>query len=162
MFYRGVSTCENGFPPAAYFIFRHELENQPKVGLTDLGKAIVECCLKRGVLVDITHARSDALKDIFEIASGYPDRPIISSHNSVRCVCDAELNLSDDAIRLIQKTDGIIGVIFYTHWLRHEQGSDSRDDFRLITDVIDHIEGVTNCYDHVGIGSRLGWIHSTY
>ncbi|MDP9362491.1 MAG: dipeptidase [Acidobacteriota bacterium] len=155
LFYRGVATCEDAFPAAVAPIFRHELENQPPLGLTPLGEAIVEECFRRGVIVDITHAREDAQDRIFEIAAGYPRRPVISSHNSVRHVCNTGLNLSDDAIHRIQRTGGVIGVIFYVQWLRHLEGPDDRDDFTLITDVIDHIRDVTGSDDHVSIGSDL-------
>ena len=154
LFYRSVATCENAFPPAAFAIFRHELESQPNVGLTDLGKAIVENAFQRGVLVDITHARADAQADIFEIAAGHPGRPLISSHNSVRGINDAGLNLSDDAILRIKQSNGIIGVIFYTQWLR-KPGIDLRDDLHLITDVIDYIHSKTGSFDNIGIGSDL-------
>lgn len=155
LFYRAVATCENGFPPEAAVLFRHELEHQPNVGLTDLGKTIVARCFEQGVIVDITHAREDAQRDIFDIAAGYPDRPLISSHNSVRAVCDAGLNLSIPAIRRIQESRGTIGVIFFRHWLRNLQGGDDRDDIRLVTDVIDHIRDVTGSDEHISIGSDL-------
>jgi membrane dipeptidase len=155
LFYRGVSTCENGFPPLAYGLFHHELEQQPCRGLTDLGGDIVKACFNRGVIVDITHARSDAQQDVFDIAALYPGRPVISSHNAVRGICDAGLNLSNDIIRKIARSGGIIGVIFYTQWLRHTAGLDARDDFTLIADVIDYIHCVTGSYEHIGIGSDL-------
>jgi microsomal dipeptidase-like Zn-dependent dipeptidase len=155
LFYRGVATCENGFPPVAHLLFLEELAKQPCFGLHPLGTAIVEACFRRGVLVDVTHARSDAQKDIFEIAAGYPDRPLISSHTAVRGICDAGLNLSNDAIKTIQKSQGIIGVIFYKQWLHHALGPDLRDDFRLISDVIDYLKCVTGTYENIGIGSDL-------
>jgi membrane dipeptidase len=156
LFYRGVATCEDGFPPVASALFRHEFESQPKIGLTDLGKAIVERCFQLGVIVDITHASEKAQGDIFDIAGGYPNRPVISSHNSVRGICNAGLNLSDDAIKKIQQSNGTIGVIFYRHWLQHLNAPDDRDGIQLITDVIDYIhDKVTGNYEHVSIGSDL-------
>jgi membrane dipeptidase len=155
LFYRSVATCEDGFPPIASALFRHELESQPNLGLTELGKAIVDQCFKHGVIVDITHASHHAQRDIFDIAAGYPDRPLISSHNSVRGICEAGLNLSADAIRKIQQSNGTIGVIFYRRWLRRLRGQDDRDDIQLITDVIDYIKQVTGTYEHVSIGSDL-------
>jgi microsomal dipeptidase-like Zn-dependent dipeptidase len=156
LLYRGVATCENGFPPAAALLFKHELEHQPIFGLSQLGKTIVDACFKHGVIVDIAHARGDAQKDIFEIGrTGYPTRPIICSHNSVRAVSDAPLNLSDEALLAIRASRGVVGVIFYTHWLRRQHQIDLRSDLRLITDVIDHITSVTGSFDYVAIGSDL-------
>lgn len=154
LFYRAVATCENAFPPAAELIFARELASQPKIGLSGLGKRIVEACFQHGVLVDITHAREDAQRDIFEIARGYKGRPLISSHNSVRGIFDAGLNLSDGAIRQISQSNGVIGVIFYPHWLgRH--GEDDRGDFELLAGVIDYIHARTGTYENIGIGSDL-------
>jgi membrane dipeptidase len=154
LFFRAVSTCENGFPPLAEPLFEHEVDSQPNIGLTDLGKRIVNECFKHKVIVDITHARTDAQKDIFEIATGYPDQPFISSHNSVRAIRNAGLNLSDDVIRRIASSGGVVGVIFYRHWLLRDP-IDLRSDVRLITDVIDHIQRVTGNYNNIAIGSDL-------
>lgn len=154
LLYRGVATCENAFPPVVEPLFKAELDNQPKIGLSGLGKRIVEACFRSKVIVDITHAREQALKDIFSIAGGYPKQPLISSHNAVRAINSAHLNLSDQVIRRIQKSGGVIGVIFYTHWLR-KSSLDTRGDIQLITDVIDHIHNVTGTFDHIAIGSDL-------
>jgi microsomal dipeptidase-like Zn-dependent dipeptidase len=154
LLYRSVATCENAFPPLIEPLFKEQLDSQPNEGLTSLGYDIVEACFKNKVIVDITHARSDAQRDIFKIADGYPDLPLISSHNAVRRINSATLNLSDEAILRIQKSEGVIGVIFYTEWLRTGTGDD-RDDVQLITDVIDAIHTVTKSFENIAIGSDL-------
>jgi len=154
LLYRSVATCENAFPRLIEPLFDDQLNNQPTLGLTQLGCDIVEACFQNKVIVDITHARSDAQRDIFGIADGYPDLPLISSHNAVRGINPACLNLSDDAILRIQKSNGVIGVIFYTEWLKKEP-ADERGDVQLITDVIDYIHHVTKSFDHIAIGSDL-------
>jgi microsomal dipeptidase-like Zn-dependent dipeptidase len=154
LLYRGVATCENGFPPAAHLLFKHELDHQPAIGLSPLGCAIVEECFRQRVIVDVTHARDKAQHEIFDIAAGYPGQPVISSHNAVRAIRPDGLNLSDEAIIRIKETDGVIGVIFYTHWLRRKR-LDFRSDFTLLTDVIDHVHGITHSHDYVAIGSDL-------
>lgn len=154
LLYRSVATCENAFPPLIEPLFNAELKKQPNFGLSSLGHDIVEACLANKVIVDITHARSDAQYDIFKIADGYPDLPLISSHNSVQGIMAAGLNLSDDAIKRIQNSNGVIGVIFYTQWLKNGV-FDTRSDVQLITDVIDYIHSVTKCFDQIAIGSDL-------
>jgi microsomal dipeptidase-like Zn-dependent dipeptidase len=157
LLYRSVATCENAFPPLIEPIFDDQLKHQPCFGLTQLGIDIVEACFENHVIVDITHARADAQCDIFGIADGYPNQPLISSHNAVRGINPAPLNLSDEAILRIQKSHGVIGVIFYTEWLKNHQ---DRADIQLITDVIDYIHSVTKSFDNISIGSDLdGFIH---
>ena len=115
----------------------------------------MERCFRRGVLVDITHAREDAQKQICEIWEGFRHRPLISSHNSVRAINPAGLNLSDPRD---QEDTGQQGH-HRRHLLQalaHEAGGgDARRGLQLITDVIDHIRDVTESYDHIGIGSDL-------
>lgn len=154
LFYRAVATHENGFPPLATIPFQQEIHDQPDVGLTDLGSQIVTNMFERGVLVDITHASERAQQEMFKLADKFPDRPLISSHSSVRAVADHGLNLSDEAVRRIAKSNGIIGLIFYQHWLRHP-GIDGRQGFRLLFDVIEAIKSITGSYDHIGVGSDL-------
>jgi microsomal dipeptidase-like Zn-dependent dipeptidase len=155
MLYRGVATCENAFPPLLYPFFKNELDEQPCIGLSLPGEQIVEESFRNKIIVDITHASRDAQKQIFDIAGGYRDRPVISSHNSVRGVSDAGLNLSDGAILRIKASRGVIGVLFYPHWLRRQHELDFRDDFRLVTDVIDYIYCITCSYENIAIGSDL-------
>jgi microsomal dipeptidase-like Zn-dependent dipeptidase len=154
LLYRSVATCENAFPPLVEPVFDEELRHQPNLGLTQLGCDIVTACFENKVIVDITHARSDAQSDIFKIADGYPKLPLISSHNAVRGINPAGLNLSDSAIRRIQQSNGVIGVIFYTQWLRNDL-TDPRGDAQLVTDVIDYIHQVTQSFDNIAVGSDL-------
>lgn len=154
LLYRGVATCENGFPPAAYALFKDELARQPALGLSSLGRELIEECFRNGIVVDVTHARDDAQRDIFEIAAGYPTRPVISSHNSLRSISPAGLNLSDETVFRIKATNGVVGVIFYRHWLRRSM-MDWRPDLQLLTDVIDRVVALTSSYDYIAIGSDL-------
>jgi membrane dipeptidase len=156
LFFRSVATCENAFPAPFDEIFKHEIDSQPKnVGLTrDIGIPMVERMMNAGVIVDITHATERAQNDIFAIARDY-GRPVISSHNSVRAIADYGLNLSDAAILSIKDSGGMIGVIYFRHWLQRRDQPDDRDDFDLIFDVIDHIRQVTGSHDYAGIGSDL-------
>jgi microsomal dipeptidase-like Zn-dependent dipeptidase len=154
LLYRSVATCENAFPPIIEPLFDAELKHQPNLGLTQLGCQVVEACFQNRMIVDITHARHDAQQEIFDIADGYPQLPLISSHNSVRGILNVGLNLSDEAIAHIQKSNGVIGVIFYTQWLR-TGAADPRSDIQLITDVIDYIYQKTGTFDHIAIGSDL-------
>ena len=107
------------------------------------------------MLVDVTHCTGRARADIFGIAKRFPGAPVISSHNGVQHESRYPLNLSDDAIRQIADTGGVIGVILYRHWLRHpDKQIFGADGFLIVFKTIQHIADVTN-FDHVAIGSDL-------
>lgn len=158
LFFRGVATCENAFPHVPDLIFQDLLnpEQDSRVGLTDLGREIVDRMLQQGILVDVTHATERAQDEMFRMAHDHGNAPVISSHNGVRGTSNYPLNLSKDAVRRIADSNGVIGIILFPYWLR--QPADQvfgKDDFTLLFKAIDWIEGVTGNYDNVAIGSDL-------
>lgn len=156
LFFRGVATCANAFPflPDELFAdLNPDQDNQ--TGLTPLGEDIVDEIFRNGMLVDVTHSTDLARANIFRIAKKYPGSPVISSHNGVQHESNYGLNLSDDAIRQIADTGGVIGVILFPHWLRQpEHQLFGADGFPIVFKTIQHIADVTN-FDHVAIGSDL-------
>lgn len=78
-------------------------------GLTDFGKAVIQEMDRLGMIHDIAHASSTMVDDILSIT----DRPIITSHTGVRAICDTDRNLSDEQIKKIAKSNGLIGVGFF-------------------------------------------------
>jgi microsomal dipeptidase-like Zn-dependent dipeptidase len=156
LFYRGVATCQNAFPSLPDVIFQSLLNpfQDPKVGLTDLGVAIVDRLLTNGVLVDITHATDLAQQKIFDMARDHGNAPVISSHNGVRGTSNHPLNLSPLAIQRIRDSQGVIGIITFPYWLR--PGTDLvSDGFPLMFHAIDYIHSVTGTYDNIAIGTDL-------
>lgn len=157
LFFRGVATCANAFPflPEALFDALNP-DQDAAVGLTPVGFQIVERTFQERILVDITHCSDKAQQDIFEVASGFPNQPLISSHNGVRGKSNYPLNLSDTALARIASSGGIVGVILFPHWLRQPKDQLlGRDGFDLVFETIDCIAAKTGGFDHVGIGTDL-------
>jgi microsomal dipeptidase-like Zn-dependent dipeptidase len=158
LFYRGVATCENAIPFVSDAIFKTILnpEQDPAVGLTELGSEVVHGLLDAGILVDITHSTELAQNQIFEIAKAHGNAPVISSHTGVRCTSDYGLNLSQDAVLQIAASNGVVGIIFGTHWLRQpSEQIFGRDGFGLLYRAIDCVHDWTGSYDNIAIGSDL-------
>ncbi len=78
-------------------------------GLTDFGRAVFEDMQQRGMLIDIAHASPALIDDILAFTS----TPIVSSHTGVRGTCDNQRNLSDDHLRGVAQTGGVIGIGFW-------------------------------------------------
>ena len=72
-------------------------------------------------------------------------RPIIVSHTGVKGTCDNRRNLSDDQLRRIAKTGGVIGIGF---WDTATCGTDAKAVAKAIRYAV-NIAGL----DHVGLGS---------
>jgi microsomal dipeptidase-like Zn-dependent dipeptidase len=156
LFFRGVAACANAFPFLPDELFRAlNPEQDDQTGLTPLGEDIVGEIFRNRMLVDVTHSNDRARADIFRIAKEHPGCPVISSHNGVQHESNYPLNLSDDAIRQIADTGGVIGVILFPHWLRQpEEQIFGATGFPIVFRTIQHIADVTS-FDHVAIGSDL-------
>ena len=110
--------------------------------LPGAGVAAVREMERLGILVDVSHLSIAGTAHVLEIAA----RPVIASHSSARALHDIHRNLSDDQLRAIAATGGVIGVNFLPVFL----------DARVFTldrlvDHIAHIVGVVG-EEHVGIG----------
>ena len=112
-----------------------------KGGLTDAGREMVRRMEARGMLVDVAHASSDTIDDILAIAA----RPVVASHTGVRGVADNARNLSDDHLRGIADSGGVVGIGF---WPTASGGEGTEWIARSIRHAV-RIAGV----EHVGLGS---------
>jgi microsomal dipeptidase-like Zn-dependent dipeptidase len=112
-----------------------------KGGLTPLGRETVRRLEARGMLVDLAHASARTIDDVLAMAT----RPVVVSHTGVRATCDNARNLSDDQLRRIAATGGVIGI---GYWDTAVCG----DDAAAIGRAIAHAVSVVGAA-HVGLGS---------
>lgn len=77
-----------------------------KGGLTPLGRRVVHEMERRGMIIDIAHSSHATVAELLRIAT----RPLVSSHGGVQATCGENRNLSDDEIRGVARTGGVIGV----------------------------------------------------
>lgn len=76
------------------------------VGLTAFGVEVVKAMNELGVVIDGSHADERTLFGMVEHSSA----PVICSHAGARAVSSFERYLSDDAIRAVAGTGGVIGL----------------------------------------------------
>lgn len=112
-----------------------------KGGLTPLGRATVRRMEALGMVVDIAHASHPSVAEILAMAK----RPVVSSHGGVQAVCKVNRNLSDDEIRGVAKTGGVIGI---GYWDAAICGTEPKK----VAAAIAHVRDLVGI-DHVGLGS---------
>jgi microsomal dipeptidase-like Zn-dependent dipeptidase len=112
-----------------------------KTGLTDKGREMIRRMEARGMLVDVAHAAPRTIEDVLKVAT----RPVIDTHTGVRGTCDNQRNLSDDELRGIAATGGVIGI---GYWDTATCGTDARAIARSIRYAA-NVAGV----EHVALGS---------
>ncbi len=77
-----------------------------KGGLTPFGRSIVRVMEARGMLVDIAHCSHACVADVLAMAQ----RPVISSHGGVQATCAENRNLTDEEIRGVARTGGVVSI----------------------------------------------------
>src|SRR5690349_21468138 len=85
------------------------MHGEDKGGLTDLGREVLTEMERLGMVVDIAHASPAAVEEILDRATG----PVVSSHGGVQATCDANRNLSDEQIRKVARTGGVVGIGYW-------------------------------------------------
>lgn len=78
----------------------------PCSGLTELGRQAVRRMQDLGMLVDVSHLNDGGFRDVMRETCG----PIIASHSNCRALCDVRRNLTDDQLRAIRDTGGVVGL----------------------------------------------------
>lgn len=112
-----------------------------KYGLTEKGKEMVRRMEAKGMLVDVAHASTKTIDDVLAMAT----KPVVVSHTGVKGTCDNNRNLTDDQLRRIAATGGVIGIGF---WDTAVCGNDAAAIGRAIRYAAD-VAGV----EHVALGS---------
>ncbi|MDZ3830742.1 MAG: dipeptidase [Sphingopyxis sp.] len=80
-----------------------------KGGLTPLGRDVVTRMEAKGMIVDIAHCSQACVADILKMAR----RPVVSSHGGVQATCKVNRNLSDEQIRGVAATGGLVGIGYW-------------------------------------------------
>ena len=75
-------------------------------GLTAAGRRAVRRIQDKGMLMDVSHLNEKSFWDVLDVATG----PICASHSNAKALCDVPRNLTDDQLRAIRDTGGVVGL----------------------------------------------------
>lgn len=112
-----------------------------KGGLTPFGREIIRAMEDKGMIVDIAHLSHAAVPEVLAMAR----RPVVSSHGGVQATCQTNRNLSDDEIRGVAKTGGVIGIGYW-------DGAICDTDPAAIARAMKHVRDLVGI-DAVALGS---------
>jgi membrane dipeptidase len=117
-------------------------------GLTAYGRQVIAGLNHVGVVPDVAHAGPKTAADVIESSRG----PVICSHANAAALTRHPRNLSDDLIRRIADSGGVIGVAAWSPLNRQ-----APDRTPSIEDYLDHVEHILSVAgpDAVGLGLDL-------
>lgn len=113
-------------------------------GITDAGKRAVRKMQDLGMLTDVSHLNDESFWGVMNVTGG----PVIASHSNCRSLCCQTRNLTDEQLKEIAKTDGVIGLNSFNEFVHMDQ------DKQTIETLVKHLIHITNLVgiDHVGFG----------
>ncbi len=100
-------------------------EKDLEKGLGSIGPEVVEEMLRFGMIIDLTHCTPIARSQIYDLCGSR--RPLIFSHVGVQPLADDPMSPTEDEIRHIAETGGVIAVIFMNYWLGEHSTKDGLD-----------------------------------
>lgn len=82
-------------------------------GLNEFGKNVIREMNRVGMMIDVSHVSDRTFWDIVNNST----KPVIATHSGCRAIANVPRNLTDDMIRALAKTGGVVNVIFYPEHL---------------------------------------------
>jgi len=88
-----------------------------KGGLTDFGKKVIKRMNEVGMIIDVSHLGENSFWDVIEISKD----PIIASHSNCYTLNPHHRNLTDEQIKAIANSGGVVMINFYDEFLSNSK-----------------------------------------
>lgn len=125
-------------------------------GLKNFGIEVVEKMNDLGMIIDVSHLSDGGFYDVAK----HSKKPFTASHSNARALTNHPRNLTDDMIKIIGETGGIIGLNFAPQFL-----ADPNPNFESrLEDMVRHIDYIRNLAgsDAVAIGTDFDGIEGQF
>lgn len=118
-----------------------------KGGISAFGIKVIEEAERIGMTIDVSHLNDEGFWDVMEVAK----KPIIASHSNARVLANTMRNLTNEQMKAIASTGGVIGVNAVNLLVALE------DENSHLAKFIDHVDYIVNLVgiNSVGIGLDL-------
>jgi microsomal dipeptidase-like Zn-dependent dipeptidase len=160
LFFRDVATNAPALPFLPDWLYNRVFPQAHDEGLTALGRELVDAMVDEGILIDITHMRSESIRDVLaQLDARDPGKeiPLLATHMAYR-FGGLQYSFDDDTIRAVAARGGVLGCILCKHFITSGVpgvSSSVEGSLDALCRHIDKIHDLTGSYDHVAIGSDL-------
>ena len=107
--------------------------HQTGEGLSSLGREAVGVLEDCGIFLDVSHLNDAGLRDVLDVAR----RPFLATHSNARAVCPHPRNLTDEQLRELIARGCLIGLNYYSPFLRSEGEAGFDDLLRHARHILD-------------------------
>lgn len=116
-------------------------------GLTELGRDAVREMNRLGIVVDVSHLNDAGFWDVAE----HTRAPLHASHSNSRSLRQHPRNLTDDQLRAVATSGGVVGVHALGALVTDRQGPPTLEEFLAHVDHLVQVMGE----DHVALGPDI-------
>lgn len=116
-------------------------------GLTERGRTFLRAALGLGMLLDVSHASRRATSEMLALAAE-TQSPVIATHSNAAALAEHPRNLTDDELRAIARSGGIVGVNFHARFVTGRSAATLADVVRQVKHLV-RVMGA----EHVALGS---------
>ncbi len=101
------------------------------VPLSEFGTEFINKCFELSIIPDVSHASTQATRDIIELAKEH-NKTIIASHSNSYTLCNHRRNLTDNDFKEIKDLKGLVGISLASEHLQKGKQAE-------ICDILKHI-----------------------
>ncbi|MBP8677228.1 MAG: dipeptidase [Bacteroidales bacterium] len=101
-------------------------------GLSPFGIEVVKEMNRLGMLIDVSHISDDSFRDVIK----YSSSPVVATHSCCRAIANHPRNLTDQMIKDIAATGGVVQINFYPPFLNSEYAK----EFWPLCDAFEEVE----------------------
>jgi membrane dipeptidase len=141
-----VWSRENAFGYGVPFISPSSPDTGP--GLTGPGKRLVARCSDLGILIDLSHLNEAGFWDVAKMEVG----PLVASHAAAHALSPASRNLTDRQLDAVGASNGLVGIVFASPFLRGDFEDTEDTPASLIADHARHVADRIGV-EHLALGS---------
>ena len=105
-----------------------------KKGLSDFGKEAVGEMNRLGMIIDVSHLSDGGFWDVDQLSQ----KPFVASHSNARALCNHTRNLTDEMIKAVGASGGVIGLNQCPEFLYPGSGENR------IEDMVAHLLHIRN------------------
>ncbi|MBS0855081.1 MULTISPECIES: dipeptidase [unclassified Tatumella] len=117
-------------------------------GLTPHGIELIRQLQSLNMLTDVSHMNQQAFSD----TARYSQQPLVATHSSAHALCPQPRNLTDQQLKMIADSGGIVGVNFGNAFIRPDGQRNAGTALSVITRHLMYLINVAG-EEHVGFGS---------
>lgn len=160
LFFRDIATNAPALPFLSDRLYNWLFPQKRDLGLTTLGRQLVEAMLDEGILIDITHMRKKSIADVFDLLEArdpHKEIPVIGTHIAYS-FGGLQYSLDDETIKRVADRGGLLGCILCEHYITNGLSAVDKSlegSVEALCRHIDKIHDLTGSYDNVAIGSDL-------